>query len=148
MKSKILTLFAAILLTACASTESSLDEKNQQIQQYVQNNNIGSVDKITSFRFHGWSSLTNDFLIISSSPKKQYLLKLTGYCNDIRWAHAIILNRTTSSTLHAKFDSVAPAGAPQSNCRINSIYPITGEQEDAIKAIKNPPEEEETEEQA
>jgi len=136
---KILIALAAMIFTACSSTGgANLAEKNKAFRDYITANNIESVDKVNSFRFHGWSSLTNDFLIISSSPKRKYLVELEGYCSDIRWEHSIMINRSTSSTLHAKFDSISAVKSPKMKCRITSIYPLNKEQVEEIKAINKP----------
>lgn len=141
MKSKLMILSCLLLLVACSANNGAvLKAKNLAFQEYITQNNIESVSKVTSFKFHGWNSLTDEFLIISSSHKRKYLLELTGYCSDIRWAHAIILNRSTNSSLHAKFDSISTPESPNISCNIKKIYPLTKEQLIDIKAIDHPKE--------
>jgi len=136
-----LLLTGVLLINGCSSNGKSVsDEKNQAFAEYLIAEKINAIDKITSFRFHGWSSLTNDFLIISSSHKRKYLLALSGYCGDIRWAHAIIINRSNNSTLHARFDYISTLESPQMRCAIKSIYPLSKVQLEYIRAIDNPPE--------
>ncbi len=136
MKSILSIFLLSTLLFGCSSTGGmSAEEKNEAYRQYVSEKNIENVDKITSFRFHGWQSLTNDFLIISSTPRKKYLLEMSGYCVDLKFAHALIINRSTGSTLHAKFDSISTLENREMNCRIKSIYPITKEQSKEISAL-------------
>jgi len=138
MKLTLFLLSSLIFITGCSSNNGlSTTEKNLAFQNYISINNLEEVDKITSFRFHGWSSLTNEYLIISSSHKRQHLLELTGFCSEISWAHAIVINRSTSSTLHAKFDSISTAKAPRIKCMIKNIYPLTDQQEEDIKSINN-----------
>lgn len=130
-------LFTSVLLSACAHNgAANLQAKNLAYKDYIATNNIENVDKISSFKFRGWNSLTDEFLIISSSPKRQYLIEMSGYCSDIRWTHTLLINRATNSTLHAKFDSLSSIESPQVNCRINTIYPLTQEQVKDIKAIE------------
>ncbi len=136
MKLILPLLLSSSFLFGCATTGGMTnEEKNEAYRQYVNENSIENVNKITSFRFHGWQSLTNDFLIISTSPRKKYLLELSGYCVDLNFAHALIINSSTSSTLHAKFDSISTFENKQMNCRIRSIYPITKEQSKEISAL-------------
>lgn len=130
-----------MLLTACANRSVDLAQMNTDLRQYIKANNIANVDRVTSFRFNGWNSISDEFLLLNSSPKRKYLIELLGYCSDIRWAHTIILDRSMDTSLHAKFDSIGIPGQPALNCRIEKIYPITPEQEDEILAIKNPSEE-------
>ncbi|MDO6425413.1 DUF6491 family protein [Thalassotalea sp. 1_MG-2023] len=135
-------LFLLMLLTACANRSVNLTQMNTDIRQYITANDMTDVSRVTSFRFHGWNSISDEFLLLNSSPKRKYLIEMSGYCSDIRWAHSIILDRSMDSSLHAKFDSIGVPDQPALNCRIEKIYPITPEQKDAIFAIKNPPEEE------
>ncbi|MCO4797684.1 MAG: hypothetical protein KC484_00590 [Colwelliaceae bacterium] len=139
MKSILIILSSLLFLAACSTNNGAvLKAKNLAFKEYITQNNIESVSKVTSFKFHGWNSLTDEFLIISSSPKRKYLLELTGYCSDIRWAHAIIINRSTNSSLHAKFDSISTTESPRISCIIKTIYPLTKEQLIDIREIDHP----------
>lgn len=138
---QVLLISSVFLLNACSSKPSeSLAEKNSAINAYIDATQLEPVEKVTSFDFHGWNSITDDYLILSSSPKRKYLLAMTGFCSDIRWAHAILVNRTSSNTLHARFDSVSAVNSPQMKCMIKTIYPLTTEQLADIQAIDRPPE--------
>lgn len=138
MKYKFIAILSVLALAACSSKPMNLQEKNDAFRQYISTNNIEDVNKVTSFRFNGWSSLTDEFMLLSSSPRKNYLIELTGFCDDIRWANTIKLNRSSDSSLHARFDSVSTLKNPQLNCRINKIYPITKDQKTAIREIYKP----------
>ena len=138
MKLKWLTIASLVLVTACSSNAGKNEElRNSAIRDYIATNSIEDVKKVTTFRYSGWSELTNDFLIVSSSPRKQFLVEMTGGCFDLKWANAIILKRSESSSLQVKFDSISTADSPQITCRIDKIYPITGEQEDEIIALRD-----------
>lgn len=138
MKFKWLTIASLVLVTACSSNAGKNEElRNTAIRDYIAANSIEDVKKVTAFRYSGWSDLTNDFLIVSSSPRKRYLVEMTGGCFDLKWANTIILKRSESSALQVKFDTVSTADSPQITCRIDRIYPITGEQEDEIIALKD-----------
>lgn len=142
MKSILITLATIVLLASCSSNNgASLKAKNVAFKDYIASNNIESVKRVSRFRFRGWTSLTDEFLILSSSPKRKYLVELSGYCSDIRWAHAIILNRLNTSSLNALSDSISTLESPQIKCRIKTIYPLTQEQLVDIRAIDNPKEE-------
>ena len=141
----ILTIF--FFMTACSSNNAAIQKaKNTAFKDYVTSQNIESVTRVSRFRFQGWSSLTNEFLILSSSHKRKFLIELAGYCPDIRWAHAIILNRLNTATLNARSDSISTMEAPQISCRIKTIYPLTLEQLADIRAIDNPEKEQTNEE--
>ena len=141
MKIICFSLFTLIGLMGCSSNSNvNHSKKNQAFRNFLQAENIEKTKKIVSFNFHGWNSLTDEFLIISSSRKRQYLLELNGFCHEIRWAHSILINRTTSSTLQAKFDSISTIESPEMKCFIKTIYPLTPEQKSAIKAMNKPDE--------
>ena len=142
MKFKLLILSGLILITGCSLNKGLSDEeKNLAFQNYLTTNNIENVSRITTFTLRGWSSLTNDYLILSSSRKRQYLIELAGFCSEISWANSLIINRSSGLSLYARFDSVSTPNEPRIKCMIKSIYPITEEQEDEIKKLAKPEEE-------
>jgi hypothetical protein len=142
MKFKLLILSSLILITGCSLNKGLSDEeKNLAFQNYLTTNNIENVSKITTFTLRGWSSLTNDYLMLSSSRKRQYLIEIAGFCSEISWANALVINRSSGASLYARFDSVSTLNEPRIKCMIKSIYPITEEQEDEIKKLAKPEEE-------
>ncbi|WP_286234284.1 DUF6491 family protein [Thalassotalea sediminis] len=141
MLKQIVIILLLVLLTACANRQDGLALMNKDLRQYITTNEITDVKRVTSFRFHGWNSISDEFLLLSSTPKRKYLIEMSGYCSDIRWAHTISLQRSMDTVLSAKFDTIGIPNKPALNCRIEKIYPITSEQEDALIAIKNAPEE-------
>ncbi|MDG1750450.1 MAG: DUF6491 family protein [Thalassotalea sp.] len=141
MKSILVILTTLILLASCSSNNGMTSQaKNTAFKEYLTNNNIESVKRVSRFRFQGWTSLTDEFLILSSSHKRKFLIELSGFCSDIRWTNAIILNRLNTASLNALSDSISTIETPQINCRIKTIYPLTQEQLVDIRAIDNPKE--------
>ena len=139
MKFTLLILSSLIFITGCSHNNGLSDkEKNLAFQNYLTINNIENVNKVTTFTFRGWSSLTNDYLILSSSRKRQYLIELAGFCSEISWANTLIINRSTGASLYARFDSVSTPNEPRIKCMIKSIYPITEQQKDEIKKLAKP----------
>lgn len=132
MKTIMTVLSLLAVLSGCSSNSISLQTQNENIRSYIASNNLQHVSRVNSFRFQGWNSLTDEFMFLSSSPKRNYLIELKGFCDDIRWAHVLRIHRQTDATLHAKFDSVFSLRNPQMNCRIDKIYPVTKEQRKAI----------------
>jgi len=139
MKFKLLVLSSLIFITGCSLNNGLSDEeKNLAFQNYLTINNIENVSKVTTFTFRGWSSLTNDYLILSSSHKRQYLIELAGFCSEISWANTLIINRSSGASLYARFDSVSTLNEPRIKCMIKTIYPITKEQKDEIRKLAKP----------
>ena len=138
MKHLIFSICIVIILSACAhQTGTNFKKKNQQIRQFITEQKIDSQDRINSFRFHGWNNITNTFLIISTSPKRKFLIELMGLCSDVYWAQTIMINRALSGTLQTKIDNISTLESPNQSCRIKHIYPVSKEQLTRIKAIKN-----------
>ena len=133
MRKSIFLLLSVLLITSC----SSVDTRKQApiYQQYITENKLEAVEKITTFRFHGWRSLDNYFLIVSTSMAKPYLIELNSYCLDLRTANAIVINNS-GSILQTKFDSVSAASYPNQKCYIKSIYKVTKNQADEITDLR------------
>ncbi len=109
--------------------------------QYIKDKKLESQKKITSFNFHGWRSLDNEYLILSTRFNKPYLIDLVGYCSDLRFTQTIAVHNS-GSTLHAKFDSISVPDSHQNSghlikCRIDSIYRITKKQADELSRLKS-----------
>ncbi len=137
---KLLQLIVlGLILTACAGHNvNKYAEKDQALRDYITANPLKVIDKVNSFKFYGWNSLSNDFIILSSSPKRRFLVELSGFCRDIPWAQAIIVNRGQNNILHARFDSISAIDSPEMKCMIKHIYPITKEQFTEIQQLDKP----------
>jgi len=153
MKKYIIAMIAsAVLLGGCATnTGLSNKEKDVVYGEYIQEQKLESLKKIHTFRFHGWQSLTNDYLILSTSPKKKYLVEVKGYCPDLSFAQGILINQAMSSTLTTKFDSISVLGSNSVGgynikCYIKSIHKVSKEQAKEIAAIGKPVDNQQTEE--
>ena len=137
----LLILFAtSILLSGCATSDKTTKPKKSIYQNYIEANKLESLDKITSFRFHGWRSLDNKNLIISTRINRPYLVQLKNYCSELRFAHTIIVN-SSGSTLSSKFDSIQvfDTSTPhhyREKCFIKNLYQLSKEQADEIGKLK------------
>jgi hypothetical protein len=73
--------------------------------------------------FDGWNAVSRDQLVVWSSFNKAYLLKLTGYCPDLQFAHAIAITSTANTV--DKFEKVIVG---RDRCFINEIRPLDTKQ--------------------
>ncbi len=129
-------LLAILLLGGCATgPQMSISEKNMAYEDYIKSNELVSLKKIRSFRYQGWQSLTNDYLIISTSQRNKYLIKIKGYCPDLSFSQAILINQSMSSILTTNFDSISMLRTPQLKCYIKTIHQVSKEQLKEIMAI-------------
>ena len=73
--------------------------------------------------FDGWNAVSRDQLVVWSSFNKAYLLKLTGYCPDLQFAHAIAITSTGNTV--DRFEKVIVG---RDRCLINEIRPLDTKQ--------------------
>jgi hypothetical protein len=73
--------------------------------------------------FDGWNAVSRDQLVVWSGFNKAYLLKLTGYCPDLQFAHAIAITSTANTV--DKFEKVIVG---RDRCFINEIRPLDTKQ--------------------
>ena len=133
---KYIVFVLAFGLIACTNTQGlSTEQLNQAYRVYIVNQSLENKNKVNFFRFHGWQALTNDFIIISSSPKKKYLVEVNGFCDELRFAQALILNRSIAMSLQTRFDSIATPRMPNIKCFIKAIYPIDKTQAKEISSL-------------
>ncbi|MFT6734158.1 MAG: hypothetical protein ACJAS9_002353 [Polaribacter sp.] len=135
MKNAIALIIITLLVASCATLEKNKDKKESIYAEYVKENKLQSQKKITSFNFHGWRSLDNQYLILSTSFSKPYLIDLIGYCHDLNFTQTIVVHNS-GSTLHAKFDSISVPNY-SIKCRIDSIYRITKKQANELTSLKS-----------
>ena len=134
-----LLLITAVLFLAGCATQIDTKKEKSIYESYIETQKLESLDKIRTFRFHGWRSLDNHYLIISTGLNNPYLIKLTNYCSDLRFAHRILVN-SSGSTLTTKFDSiqVVDSSLPDRHpikCFIKSIYKLSKEQADELGSL-------------
>lgn len=126
----------AALLTACAATDTlSRDEKNVAYEAYITTNKLDKVKHIRTFTMRNWQSLTNDYLVLSTSFKKHYLLQTKGQCYDLEHAQTLLTHQSTSGRLSVNFDSISVPTFPEFKCHIKYIYPISKDQSKELQGI-------------
>lgn len=136
MKDITIILVALALLTGCATNQSlSYQERDQAYGEYIESQELLSQDKIRTFKFRGWQSLSNNYLIISTSPNKKYLIEVSGFCSNLYHAQTIAVNQGMSSSLVTRFDSISVPNSPGNKCFIKSIYKVTKAQAKEISAL-------------
>ena len=113
-------------MVACATTTNNTRLKIYD--DYITQNNLESISRVTTFKFQGWNSLDDRHLILSSNFKKSYLIVLANYCNDLQHSSSIMVDQSMSSRLSSKFDAIIVPSQDTQKCVINSIYKVTQEQ--------------------
>ncbi|MBE0365476.1 hypothetical protein PULV_b0053 [Pseudoalteromonas ulvae UL12] len=140
MKNLLTVTLISVSLLGCASTTMSSKERNTSYAQYVKGENLSSKDKITSFKYDGWKSLSDNYLIITTIQKDDYLIETKGKCVNLNDSISIKLNRSSNSSLDKFGDTITPISSSTedyitTNCHIKSIYPISDKQVDYLVNI-------------
>ncbi len=126
-------LLSAFVMGCSTVPTMSLNDRDVAFSQFVTNENLASVDKITSFKFTKWKSLSDSYLIVTAAHKRDYLINTRDKCYDLNNAKSIQLNLTSDSTINIESDSISTSGVQR--CFIESIYPISNEQSSYLANI-------------
>ncbi|WP_196139878.1 DUF6491 family protein [Aliikangiella sp. G2MR2-5] len=138
IKKSIAVVISIFAILSCSSMKLNDDARSKAYQNYVKQNNLERTDSIVAFRLHSWRYLNSEYIILSTSFNRPYLIKISTPCVNLKFAQAIAVNQSSSS-LYAKFDSVSVADPLQKTlpekCFIKSITPLSREQADELSAI-------------
>jgi hypothetical protein len=112
-KSLFVTALVASLLAACATGPklNYAEYAGEPVKSFY----LGTMD--------GWNAISRDQIVVWSSFNKAYLLKISGYCPDLEFAHAIAITSTGNTV--DKFEKVIVG---RDRCLINEIRPLDTKQ--------------------
>jgi len=116
------SLAAAALLTGCAGMRKSQLDYHEYTGEPVKSFYMSNFD--------GWAPVSKDELIVWTGINKAYMLKVTGYCPDLQFAHAIAVTSTASTV--DKFEKVIVG---RDRCFIQEIRPVDVKQMKADRKI-------------
>lgn len=142
MKKLMCLLASVLLLGACASNRLSEDERASIVDQYIITEKLEHRSTVSAFDMDSWTSLSDRYLILRSSPFRSYLVKLANRCHDLDFSPTIVINTRMANNLSEGFDSVYTPGNQTFKCYISRIYPLTKEQNKALIAAVNPSDDE------
>jgi hypothetical protein len=136
MKYKIIMSVVLSLLVGCVTNPNmSLQARDDAYADYIDQQRLISQDKIRTFKYSGWRALSNNYLIISASPSRKYLIEVNGFCSNLYHAQIIGVNQGMSSNLVTRFDSISVPESPGVKCFIKSIYKVNKVQIKEISAL-------------
>ena len=136
MKYKIIMSVVLSLLVGCVTNPNmSLQARVDAYADYIEQQRLISQDKIRTFKYSGWRALSNNYLIISASPSRKYLIEVNGFCSNLYHAQIIGVNQGMSSNLVTRFDSISVPESPGVKCFIKSIYKVNKVQIKEISAL-------------
>lgn len=138
MKKLIVLSLLCLALTSCASRKLSDTEKSSIIVAYITDEKLEQRSTVSAFSLDSWTPLSDQYLILRTSPFRPYLVKLASRCHDLDFSPTLVIDSRMSGSLSTGFDSVY---TPQTNvfrCFISRIYSMSKEQNKAIIAAVNP----------
>ena len=134
---EIILLIMIVFLSACQENK----HQRPDYQAFIDAENLQQKDRIQQFRFQGWQPLDDRHLILKSSQRRIYLVRLMSSCIELPFAQSIKLKQDFDTTLNAKFDSIIVPGQFRQECSIDRIYELSKEQKQALLDFSNQPEE-------
>ncbi len=126
---RILMVMVVVLgLAACQSNRNP----RVDFQAFVKTEKLIKNNRVQRFRFQGWQPLNDRYLILRSSQRTSYLVKLMSSCTELPYANEIKLKQEFSTILNAKFDSIIVPGQLGQRCNIHSMYEMNKKQKAAL----------------
>jgi len=110
MKTSLVSaLAAAALLAGCASSPKLdyTDYVGEPVKSFYMDN------------FDGWTPVSKDQLVVWTGINEAYMLTVTGYCPDLKFANTIAVTSTANSV--DKFEKVLVG---RDRCFIKEIRPV------------------------
>ncbi|WP_240919998.1 DUF6491 family protein [Paraglaciecola sp. 20A4] len=138
MKYVLILVLTLLTLSGCATNRLSDPEKSVIIEKFITNENLESRNTISAFDMDSWTSLSDQYLILRTSPFRSYLVKLTTRCDDLDFSPSLLVYSRIPNTLSAGFDSVFTPDNHRFRCNISRIYPLNKQQNKALIAVVNP----------
>jgi hypothetical protein len=125
MKKLFVLIFSVLTVCGCASQRLADAEKNAIIDDYISTEVLQSQSTVSAFRLDSWAALSEQFIILRSSPSRPYLVKLRQACNDLNYSQTLLVTSQLANSLNTVIDYVYTPEYPAFRCRISHIYPLT-----------------------
>jgi hypothetical protein len=120
--SLVMIAAAAMVLAGCASLKKSQLDYHEYTGEPIKSFYMSNFD--------GWAPVSKDELVVWSGINKAYMLKVTGYCPDLQFAHAIAVTSTANTV--DKFEKVIVG---RDRCFIQEIRPVDVKQMKADRKL-------------
>tara|TARA_R110002167_G_scaffold237259_11_gene442429 strand:- start:2112 stop:2594 length:483 start_codon:yes stop_codon:yes gene_type:complete len=138
MKKLIVLSLLCLALTSCASRKLSETEKSSIIEAYITDEKLEQRSTVSAFSLDSWTPLSDQYLILRTSPFRPYLVKLASRCHDLDFSPTLVIDSRMSGSLSTGFDSVYTPQNQVFKCYISRIYSMSKEQNKAIISAVNP----------
>ncbi|QHJ10962.1 hypothetical protein FX988_01184 [Paraglaciecola mesophila] len=138
MKHVVILVTLLLALAGCATHRLPDPERSAIIEKFITTEQLEARNTISAFDLDSWTSLSDQYLIIRTSPFRSYLVKLTMRCSDIDYSPALLVYSRIPNTLSAGFDSVFTPDNHRFKCNISRIYPLSKAQNKSLITAVSP----------
>lgn len=138
MKHVVILVTLLLALAGCATNRLPDPERSAIIEKFITTEQLEARNTISAFDLDSWTSLSDQYLIIRTSPFRSYLVKLTMRCSDIDYSPALLVYSRIPNTLSAGFDSVFTPDNHKFKCNISRIYPLSKAQNKSLITAVSP----------
>lgn len=126
-------LLIGVLLSGCAATEQK--QNAVDYHQFINEQKLQTVNRVQNFNMSGWQALDSEFFVLRVSQRRNYLIEVMGFCNNLPYAQSLAFKQGFQGSLQAKFDEVIVLDSMQNQrCSIKNIYPLSVEQKQSLTA--------------
>jgi len=115
MKVLYTVCIVAILLTGCATLKKWKNDDGLNYQDYAG----APINSFSMSRLDGWTDVDDKLLVVRTEFNKEYLLNLSGFCPNLRFANSIAVTSSAGTVDH--FEKVIVG---HDTCMISEIRPI------------------------
>lgn len=137
MKKLLLLTLSVIALAGCASRQLSEVEKTTIIENFISDQKLEQRSTISAFNLDSWSSLSDQYVVLRTSPFRPYLIKLASRCHDLSYSATLVVDSRMSGSLSTGFDSLYTPENASFKCYISRIYPLSKEQNKSLVTAVN-----------
>jgi len=106
MKKLCVLTLGILTICGCASQRLANVEKNAIIDDYISTEVLQSKSTVSAFRLDSWAALSEQYIILRSSPSKPYLVKLKHACDDLNHSQTLLVTSQLANSLNTGIDYV------------------------------------------
>lgn len=130
--SKIIPLFAAALLSACAATEDTVGKDQEQaVRDFIAVRQLAEIDRVHTSNDDHWTELDPHFLIYKTR-RGDFLVEFSRACYELAENIVVADRRWDHNAMRARFDTIR-------GCRMAAIYALTEAEVAELEAIGESP---------
>ncbi len=126
------TLFALVLLSACATQDDQVTQDVEQaVRDFIEVRELPEADEMRTSNSDNWDQIDQNF-ILYEARRKVYLIEFMRRCYELDQYPVVPDQRRSANTVSARFDTIR-------GCLIAKIFPLTEGEVEELRAIGESP---------